>query len=199
VAQSPRVAGQSIEGIDAMVNCEFAKGISSLGNLLGQKVDDGLRSADNAYSDLKKNIQQHAAAIFVLVVSLAASTNLEASDIARMRQDLNNFSHECLVCNAFYSTVGLCLAKSQEDPELTNRYQSGANLFWRLAVDTGRIAEVSDQAIAARFELVMAGLMKDIDESCTNIAVILLKYGEKCKSLLEAGPSQLDEIARRAQ
>jgi len=63
--------------------------------------------------------------------------------------------------------------------------------------EAGKLAGLSEKATLARVDLAMKSVMDDTDKNCVNISVILNKYGEFCKALLENPSRKLEELTNQ--
>ncbi|PDT71708.1 hypothetical protein CO683_00685 [Bradyrhizobium ottawaense] len=126
--------------------------------------------------------------IFLVLFSLL-SIDAAAQDMQRIKDLANNFSHENLVCGAYYLFVSQCIKnKSATDPVAT-QYFEGGNTFLKRGIETGRIAGVSDKALNAKVEIAIEEMKRDTDNDCVNISVLYQQHAYSCKATYEQGPS----------
>lgn len=131
-------------------------------------------------------------AALVLTSHAARAAEDEAQRIA------NNFSHENLICGVYHSLVSQCLANRDLKDGLVEQYQQTSMAFIERSVKIGRAAGLSEAALSARVDIAQQDMRSEIENSCTNIAVLLRKHAQQCKQLYENGPkmftTELDRI-----
>jgi len=57
-----------------------------------------------------------------------------------------------------------------------------------------RIAGLKDEAFMARLNLTMAAMKAWISNSCTNISILIERYGDRCKPLIEHPEQRQGEL-----
>lgn len=116
--------------------------------------------------------------IFLLTNSFALAN--ERTRIA------NNLSHAYVTCSVFYS-IGFDGIKTM--PDTTNedlqRLINTKKLSIEIAQIFGDIADVSQDAHKARFSLAYQGMLKEMNYNFSNFSILLAKYGDNCKKLIE--------------
>lgn len=135
------------------------------------------------------------AAIGALVWAISIM-DAQASDYL---QDLNNYSHQSIICATYYTITAQCLRNraDQESNLLAGRYDLLAKQAIEESYQTAKIAGLSDKAAIARSEIEAQGQMDDIENSCINISVLNLKHGKLCKSFMETRGKTLDAIVAK--
>lgn len=113
-----------------------------------------------------------------------------------LKQRINNFSHENTVCGVYYTVVGVCLGKDRPNDAAAKQYLTSSNTFFERAGQTGHLAGVSAKAIEARTTIATEEMKEQIDDNCSNIAVLLQKYAKTCKVLIENAAERLDKMMR---
>jgi hypothetical protein len=110
----------------------------------------------------------------------------------------NNFSHENLICGVYHSLVAQCVANRDPNDPLAETYRQTSMAFIERSVKVGRAIGLSEKALTARVEIAQQGMRSEIENTCTNISVLLQQHAKQCKRLLEDGQKsftdQLDRI-----
>jgi hypothetical protein len=107
----------------------------------------------------------------------------------------NKFSQENLICGAYYSLVSQCLAKDDPKDDLVKKYRQASLTFIERAVKVGRGIGLSEKALSV--ENAKRDMMSEIEDTCTNVSVLLEKHAQRCKRLFEDGlKSFADEMSR---
>ena len=132
-----------------------------------------------------------AALIAALTLNVHAAKAVE-DEVHRIA---NNFSHENLICGAYYSLVSQCLAKDDPKDDLVKKYRQASLTFIERAVKVGRGIGLSEKALSV--ENAKRDMMSEIEDTCTNVSVLLEKHAQRCKRLFEDGlKSFADEMSR---
>ena len=129
----------------------------------------------------------------VAVLTLTVRATRAADDEAY--RITNKFSQENLVCGAYYSLVSQCLAKDGPKDELVEKYRQASLTFIERAVKVGRGIGLSEKALSV--ENAKRDMMSEIEDTCTNVSVLLEKHAQRCKRLFEDGQKSFaDEMSR---
>jgi hypothetical protein len=122
---------------------------------------------------------------------LSAAGGAQAANIDKVKEAANDFSHENLICGAYYMFVAQCLKNKNESDPLSAQYMSGAQTFLKRGIETGKIADLSDKAIEAKVSLAIEAMKDDTENNCVNISVLFQKHAKSCKATFEQGPEIL--------
>ena len=129
----------------------------------------------------------------VAVLTLTVRATRAADDEAY--RITNKFSQENLICGAYYSLVSQCLAKDGPKDELDKKYRQASLTFIERAVKVGQGIGLSEKTLSV--ESAKRDMMSEIEDTCTNISVLLEKHAQRCKRLFEDGPKSFaDEMSR---
>jgi hypothetical protein len=132
-------------------------------------------------------------AALILIGPEARAVEDEAHRIA------NNFSHENLICGVYHSLVSQCAANRDPKDELVERYRQTSMTFIERAVKVGRVIGLSEKALSARVEIAQQGMLSEIENTCTNISVLLQQHAQQCKRLYEDGPKSFTDERDRIE
>ena len=84
-------------------------------------------------------------------------------------------------CSVYFLVLSSCL--ETQEPTLSSRYRAAHDNISRLAISATMAAGVSPEAYTALAQIEAAEMMKSMNNSCTNIAVLLKKYMNFCQRL----------------
>ena len=125
------------------------------------------------------------------MIAEARAVEDEATRIA------NNFSHENLICEVYHSLVAQCVANRDPNDPLAASYRKTSAAFVERSVKVGQAIGLSEKALSARVEIAQQGMFSEIENTCTNISVLLQQHAKQCKRLLEDGEKSFtDELNR---
>ncbi len=116
-----------------------------------------------------------------------------AQDAQKAKEIANNFSHQNLVCGAYYHFVAQCFENKDSKDPVGPQYRAGAEIFIKRGIEMGQVAGVSAKAIAAKVDIAIEDMKADTENDCVNIAVLFKKHAQTCKSTMEDGPALLLE------
>ena len=134
-----------------------------------------------------------AGAALVAVLTLTVHATRAADDEAH--RITNKFSQENLICGAYYSLVSQCLAKDGPKDELDKKYRQASLTFIERAVKVGQGIGLSEKTLSV--ESAKRDMMSEIEDTCTNVSVLLEKHAQRCMRLFEDGlKSFADEMSR---
>lgn len=123
-------------------------------------------------------------------VVLAAGVTLlapyvRAEELPWTKQDaLHEASSEAAQCAAYYAVAKKC-AENGGRLALSNRLQRAFDSASELQFFTGRAAGMTKRAMRASLKLSLKVAEESIRSSCVNISVLIVKYSDACKFLLE--------------
>jgi len=134
-------------------------------------------------------------------VAISAALTLMATEAKAVEDEVtrvaNNFSHENLMCGVYHSLVAQCLTNRDQNDPLAESYRQTSMTFTKRAVEVGQLIGLSEKALSARVQIAQQGMHSEIENTCTNISVLLQQHAKQCKRLLEDGPKTFgDEMDR---
>jgi hypothetical protein len=108
---------------------------------------------------------------------------------ARVTEDparsTNNFAHESMICGVYYSLMSGCVVNHDAKGRRAESYRRSSTTFMEQAFKAGRLIGFSESALNVKSEITEKGMLSDIKNTCTNISVLVQKYGMQCKRLYE--------------
>jgi hypothetical protein len=134
------------------------------------------------------------AAIWLLPVSclLLVPHGSRAQALSKV-DALNELSNEFAQCYAFYR-IELSCSEAQLTPDVKAGLTNAIDTTIRSIYLYGRAAGVSDAASLANVKLAFKSLMADTNTNCLNISVILVKYADSCKALVEHPETRFNQL-----
>ena len=120
------------------------------------------------------------AATLLMYSCFADAQGLSKTDAA------NEMSAEYAACYAFYSAGITCFGSG-------GPLKGDERISFEAARDTaaereyiyGKLAGASHAALVARGKIALKSVMGDMNGNCVNVAVVLDKYAQSCKSLMQ--------------
>jgi hypothetical protein len=123
--------------------------------------------------------------IAVMVWALIAEAAAQQEPLDKVRAATNNLGHELVVCTAFFyvTAIGMLNRGDDKGREMASRQRQIGDRLAEVAGDLGRIIGQKPEAIAARLEMALAGLRKEMDDNFVNYSILQLKYMQPCADL----------------
>ena len=132
----------------------------------------------------------------LFIVLLTFSISKPANSLEKNIRGLNEVSQEFALCHGYFSLVAICL-DPKRDADIALRYRTFADSFLSVTYMAGKAAGLSDAALQARASLSFSQMQNDTDKDCKNIAVILLKYSDRCKQMASDPEGVMKSIMER--
>ena len=109
---------------------------------------------------------------------------------------LNEISGEYLECSYYYTWSANCLTGYPDPrvPDLQAGMQHVGTEMLKLAISTARTVGVTDKALYARLDLLIARINAEVNNSCVNASVLQERYAGFCKILWENSDTRVGEI-----
>lgn len=97
---------------------------------------------------------------------------------------LHEVSSEAAQCSAYYTFAKKC-ADNSGQTQLSARLENTIKTATDFEFVTGKAAGMSEQALLASAKLALYDAKSAINGSCVNISVLIVRYANSCKLLLE--------------
>lgn len=124
--------------------------------------------------------------ILTPLISLLLVSSVNAANFVSIESDL---ASEFSVCSAYY---GVLSQGVKNDPDAKKRFQDMSVYSMELSVNFSNM----DVALA-RVEIDAKQMMKEMNNHYSNGAIIINKYGDKCKTLLESPEKRINEMMQK--
>jgi len=123
----------------------------------------------------------------ILVVGFLLSGNVysETTEEKRSLYIYNNLSSEYTECQHYYLIASEAVKTNDPDSDVIKNFLQSSKLSSELAFMYGQEAGMTVDGMLARSKLFVDEMLKSMDNNYANISVLLIKYGEKCKSMIE--------------
>ena len=97
----------------------------------------------------------------------------------------NNLSLEYTECQHYYLIVSEAVKTNGPDSNIIINSLQSSKLSSELAFMYGQEAGMTVEAMLARTKILVNEMLKPLNNNYANISILLNKYGEKCKSMLD--------------
>jgi len=123
--------------------------------------------------------------ILVICSLLSGNTNADTTKEKRSHYIYNNLSLEYTECQHYYLIASEAVKTNDPDTNMIKNFLQSSKLSSQLAFMYGQDAGMTVEAMLARSEILVKKMLKPLNNNYANISILLNKYGEKCKSMLE--------------
>ena len=123
--------------------------------------------------------------IVVLGLLLVSNVYGETVDQKRNHYIYNNLSMDYNACQHYFLIMSEALKTNDSDPSKVKNFVDSSKLASQLAFSYGVDAGLTNEAMLARSKILINEMLKSINNDFTNMSVLLLEYGEFCKSLID--------------
>ena len=123
--------------------------------------------------------------ILVICSLLSGNTNADTTEEKRSHYIYNNLSLEYTECQHYYLIASEAVKTNDPDTNMIKNFLQSSKLSSQLAFMYGQDAGMTVEAMLARSEILVKKMLKPLNNNYANISILLNKYGEKCKSMLE--------------
>ena len=123
----------------------------------------------------------------ILVLGLLLSGNVysETTEEKRSLYIYNNLSSEYTECQHYYLIASEAVKTNDPDSDVIKNFLQSSKLSSELAFMYGQEAGMTVEAMLARTKILVKEMLKPLNNNYANISILLNKYGEKCKSMIE--------------
>ena len=109
----------------------------------------------------------------------------ETTEEKRSHYIYNNLSLEYSECQHYYLIASEAVKTNNPDSNVIKNFLQSSKLSSELAFMYGQEAGMTIEAMLARTEILVKEMLKPLNDNYANISILLNKYGEKCKSMIE--------------
>ena len=123
--------------------------------------------------------------IIVLGLLLSGNAYSETTEEKRSLYIYNNLSSEYTECQHYYLIASEAVKTNDPDSDVIKNFLQSSKLSSELAFMYGQEAGMTVEAMLARTKILVNEMLKPLNNNYANISILLNKYGEKCKSMID--------------
>ena len=123
--------------------------------------------------------------IVVLGLLLSGNAYSETTEEKRSLYIYNNLSSEYTECQHYYLIASEAVKTNDPDSDVIKNFLQSSKLSSELAFMYGQEAGMTVEAMLARTKILVNEMLKPLNNNYANISILLNKYGEKCKSMID--------------
>jgi len=121
--------------------------------------------------------------IFIVLtydVSLAETTEKK-----RAKYVLSNMQQDYITCYAFYKIGAEYIRKAEGDEKIIEGIEESSDISLKFAYETGELMGMETEQMSFKVELEMKVQLDLIDNDFNKASILLKKYAQQCKKLIE--------------
>jgi len=123
--------------------------------------------------------------IIILSLLFANATHAETKIEKRAKYVLLNMQQDYIACYSFYKIGSEYVKKSNGDKSTIDGIEKSSDISLKLAHDTGEIMDMTKEEMSLKVESEINKQLNLIDNNFSNASVLLEKYAQNCKNLIE--------------
>jgi len=123
--------------------------------------------------------------IIILSLLVSNSAFAETKEEKRAKYVLLNMQQDYITCYAFYKIGAEYVRKSKGKPSIIEGIEKSSDTSLRLAHETGEIIGMTSAEMSSKVKAEMQNQLDLIDNDFNNASVLLEKYAQTCKNLIE--------------
>ena len=129
--------------------------------------------------------------LVTLVSSLSFAENknefitMESKDKKKAKYILENMHQDYIVCYSFYKIGAEYIKKTNGDPNIVEGVENSSDTSLKLAYETGEMMSMTNEEMSAKIKSEMKNQLNLIDNNFNNASILLEKYAQVCKNLIE--------------
>ena len=98
---------------------------------------------------------------------------------------LLNIQQDYITCYSFYKIGAEYVRKSNGDTTVINGIEKSSDISLKFAHETGEIMNMTTEEMSSKVKTEMKNQLDIINNNFKNAAILLEKYAQKCKNLIE--------------
>ena len=123
----------------------------------------------------------------ILIPSLLISNVVfaETKEEKRAKYVLLNMQKDYITCYSFYKIGAEYIRKSNGDTNIIEGVEKSSDTSLKLAHETGEMMGMTNEEMSSKIKSEMKNQLNLIDNNFSNASILLEKYAQECKNLIE--------------
>jgi len=136
--------------------------------------------------------------IFFLNLLIANSTFAETKEQEKAKYVLLNMHQDYITCYSFYKIGAEYVRKSNSNNKIINGIEKSSNTSLRHVYETAELMGMQTQEMSSKIKPEMENQLNLIDNNFNNASVLLEKYAQTCKNLIENKKQRISFLEKKA-
>ena len=142
---------------------------------------------------------------YFLLFNISFAETKEKTSLVKTNEELRaeyvlkNMQKDYTMCYVFYKIGAEIISKSSEKSDLAKGIESSSDTALKLAFETGELANMTVEEMKKKVNLEIKKQLLIIKNDNSNYSVLLKKYAQLCKSLIQDKKSRITFWEKEAQ
>jgi len=122
---------------------------------------------------------------FIFIVLTCGVSLAETTKEKRAKYVLSNMQQDYITCYAFYKIGAEYIKKSNGEEKIIEGVEKSSDISLKFAHETGELMGMGTEQMSSKVELEMKVQLDLIDNDFNKVSMLLEKYAQQCKNLIE--------------
>ena len=136
--------------------------------------------------------------LIILSLLLGNVAHAETKEEKRAKYVLSNMQNDYITCYSFYKIGAEYIRKSNGDSDIIKGVEKSSNTSLKLAHEMGEIMGMTNKEMSVKVESEVKNQLNQIDNDFNNSSVLLKKYAQPCKNLIESKKNRISFWEKKA-
>ena len=136
--------------------------------------------------------------ILTLMLLFSNLAYAETKEEKRAKYVLSNMQNDYITCYSFYKIGAEYIRKSNGDSDIIKGVEKSSNTSLKLAHEMGEIVGMTNKEMSVKVESEVKNQLNQIDNDFNNSSVLLKKYAQPCKNLIESKKNRISFWEKKA-
>ena len=136
--------------------------------------------------------------IFILYFLTYGTSLAETKEESRAKYILSNIQQDYITCYSFYKIGTEYIRKSNGEENIIEGVEKSSDVSLKFAHETGELMSMSTEEMSSKVEIEMKKQLDLIENDFNKASILLEKYAQQCKNLIENKKQRISFWEKRA-
>ena len=136
--------------------------------------------------------------IFIFSIITSGLSLAETNEEKRAKYVLSSMQQDYITCYSFYKIGAEYIKKLDGEKKIVDGVEKSSDISLKFAHETGELMGMSADEMSSKVELEMKSQLDLIDKDFNKAPILLKKYAQQCKSLIENKQQRISYWERKA-
>ena len=123
--------------------------------------------------------------VLIFIVFTCGASLAETTEEKRAKYVLSSMQQDYITCYVFYKIGAEYIRKTEGDEKIVEGVEKSSDTSLKFAYETGELMNMKTEQMSSKVELEMEAQLDLIDNDFNKASILLEKYAQQCKSLIE--------------
>ena len=123
--------------------------------------------------------------VLIFIVFTCGASLAETTEEKRAKYVLSSMQQDYIRCYVFYKIGAEYIRKTEGDEKIVEGVEKSSDTSLKFAYETGELMNMKTEQMSSKVELEMEAQLDLIDNDFNKASILLEKYAQQCKSLIE--------------